>query len=73
MDLLSKLNDKIDGLIKKYEMLQEENAKLNTEISNLKHELEEKDLELMECKEQMAFKEVELEEVLSKIEFILGK
>ncbi|WP_456469856.1 hypothetical protein [Caminibacter sp.] len=73
MDLLSKLNEKIDGLIKKYEALQEENAKLNNELSNLKNTLEEKELELLECKENMALKELELEEVLAKIEAILGK
>jgi len=73
MDLLSKLNEKIDSLLSKYEALKEENAKLNNEIANLKQQLEEKDFELSECKEQMALKEIELEEVLAKIESILGK
>jgi cell division protein ZapB len=73
MDLLAKLNEKIEGLIQKYEEAIKENEKLNTEIANLKQELEQKDSELLECKEQMALKEIELEEVVAKIESILGK
>ena len=73
MDLLSKLSEKIDNLIKKYEVLESENAKLSNELENVKAKLEEKDMELMECKENMALKEIELEEVVSKIESILGK
>jgi cell division protein ZapB len=73
MDLLAKLNEKIEGLIQKYEEAVKENEKLSTEIANLKQELEQKDSELMECKEQMALKEIELEEVVAKIESILGK
>jgi cell division protein ZapB len=73
MDLLAKLNEKIDTLLSKYEKAMEENARLNNEINNLKQRLEEKELELVECKENMALKELELEEVLAKIEAILGK
>ncbi len=73
MDLLTKLNEKIETLLKKYEEIQKENEELKIELENTKNILEEKDSELLECKEQMALKELELEEVLSKIEAILGK
>jgi len=73
MELINKLAEKLDALIEKYEKEKELNAKLNTELSNLKHQLEEKELELQECKENMALKELELEEVVTKIESILGK
>ena len=73
MDLLAKLNEKIEDLIKKYESLKKENENLKIELQNTKQALEEKDAELLECKEQMALKEIELEEVLAKIESILGK
>jgi len=73
MDLFAKLNEKIENLISKYEMSQKENIELKTELENTKNSLEEKEIELLECKENMALKELELEEVLSKIEAILGK
>jgi len=73
MDLLSKLNEKIDNLLKNYEELQKENENLKLALENNKELLAQKDSELLECKEQMALKEIELEEVVSKIEAILGK
>ncbi len=73
MDILAKLNEKIENLIKKYESLQKENEELKQELFNIKQSLEEKDSKLLECQEQMSLKELELEEVLSKIEAILGK
>ena len=73
MDLFAKLNEKIESLISKYEMSQKENIELKTELENTKNSLEEKEMELLECKENMALKELELEEVVSKIEAILGK
>ncbi len=73
MDLLSKLNARIDDLLKNYEDLQKENENLKLELQNTKELLANKDAEILECKEQMALKELELEEVVSKIEAILGK
>ena len=73
MDLLTKLNEKIDNLLKNFQDLQKENEILKLEIENLKENLAQKDSELSECKENMALKELELEEVLNKIEAILGK
>ncbi len=73
MDLLSKLNEKIENLISKYETIQKENEELKNELENVKNSLEEKEVELLECRENMALKELELEEVVSKIEAILGK
>jgi len=40
---------------------------------NRRGQLEEKEASLLECQEAMALKELELEEVLAKIEAILGK
>ncbi|NPA12060.1 MAG: hypothetical protein GXO62_07445 [Epsilonproteobacteria bacterium] len=73
MDLLAKLNEKIETLLKNYEELQSENARLNNELNLIRETLEEKEVELLECKENMALKELELEEVLAKIESIIGK
>ena len=73
MDILTKLNEKIETLIKNSEELKKENDNLKIELQNTKQSLEEKDAKLLECEENMALKELELEEVLSKIEAILGK
>jgi len=73
MDILAKLNEKIDGLLKRYEELKKENENLKLEIENLKSLVEEKELETLQCKENLALKELELEEILSKIEAIFEK
>jgi len=71
--LLAKLNEKIEDFVKNYESLKEENEKLKLDLQNTKQQLEEKEASLLECQEAMALKELELEEVLAKIEAILGK
>jgi len=53
--------------------LKEENEKLKLDLQNTKQQLEEKEASLLECQAAMALKELELEEVLAKIEAILGK
>ena len=73
MDILTKLNEKIENLLKNYEELQKENDTLKVELENTKELLSHKEKELLECKEEMALKELELEEVVNKIESILGK
>jgi cell division protein ZapB len=73
MDILAKLNEKIDSLLQAYEEVKKENEALKTENENLKEMISQKEASLMECQEAMALKEIELEEVLSKIEAILGK
>ena len=73
MDILAKLNEKINGLLKRYNSLKEENENLKLEYENIKALLEEKDLELLKCKEEIALKELEAEEILTKIETIIEK
>ena len=73
MSILTKLNEKIDSLLKAYEEIKSENEALKNELENIKAALAQKDASLLECQEAMALKEIELEEVLSKIEAILGK
>jgi len=73
MSILTKLNEKIDSLLKAYEEIKSENEALKSELENIKAALAQKEASLLECEEGMALKEIELEEVLSKIEAILGK
>jgi len=72
-DILTLLNEKIDGLLSKYEEATKKIAELETEISNLKTKNEELEKENAELKETIALKDLELEEIVGKIETILGK
>jgi len=72
-DILSLLNEKIDGLLAKYENANKEIEQLQTEVANLKQNKEELESENAELKETLALKDLELEEIVGKIEAILGK
>jgi len=72
-DILTLLNEKIDGLLSKYNESNKKVEELQTEVANLtsaKEELETKNVELQET---LALKDLELEEIVGKIEAILGK
>ena len=71
-DILTLLNEKIDGLLSKYEDTLKEVEKLKTEVANLKVKNEEMALENAKMKETLALKDLELEEIVGKIESILG-
>jgi cell division protein ZapB len=71
-DVLTLLNEKIDGLLSKYEDSLKEVEKLKTEVANLKVKNEEMALENAKMKETLALKDLELEEIVGKIESILG-
>jgi len=71
-DILTLLNEKIDGLLSKYEDSLKEIEELKTEVANLKVKNEEMALENAEMKETLALKDLELEEIVGKIESILG-
>jgi cell division protein ZapB len=72
-DILSLLNEKIDGLLSKYNEANKKIEELETEISNLKHQKEELESKNAELQENLALKDLELEEIVGKIESILGK
>jgi len=72
-DILTLLNEKIDGLLSKYEESNKKITELETEIANLKNKKEELETENAELKETLALKDLELEEIVGKIETILGK
>ena len=72
MSILTKLNEKIDSLLKAYEEIKSENEALKSELENIKAALAQKEASLLECEEGMALKEIELEEVLVKLRLFLG-
>jgi len=73
MDVLSLLNEKIDNLLAKYDEATKKIEVLQNEVANLNAKKEELDAENSELKETIALKDLELEEIVGKIEAILGK
>jgi len=72
-DILSLLNEKIDGLLTKYSEAEKKIQELETELNNAKAKNEELETNNAELKETLALKDLELEEIVGKIEAILGK
>jgi cell division protein ZapB len=73
MDLLSLLNEKIDNLLNRYNVAIKKIDELETEIANQKAQNEQLQNENAQLQETIALKDLELEEIVGKIESILGK
>jgi len=69
---LEKLNDKISQVLQQYHELKSENEVLRSELIQEKAQRELKDQELEKLTEENAKKDLEIEEIVSKIESILG-
>jgi len=72
-DILSLLNEKIDGLLAKYENATKKVEELEGEVTNLTSKKDELETQNAELQETLALKDLELEEIVGKIESILGK
>ena len=71
IDLIEKLAKKIDDLIHDYSSLKEENEKLRTELVTCKAASEEKDKEIERLREELAMKNMEVDEIIKKIESLV--
>jgi len=69
---LERLDEKVTGILEKYNTLKSENANLQSQVASLKAEKELKDQEIAKLEDENAMKELEMEEIVSKIEGILG-
>ena len=72
-NILTLLNEKIDGLLSKYEEANKLIVNLEIEKANLNLKNEELETEKAELQETIVLKDLELEEIVGKIESILGK
>ena len=72
-DVLTLLNEKIDGLLNRYNEVNKKVEELQTEVNNLTAQKEELETKNNELQESLALKDLELEEIVGKIESILGK
>ncbi|NPA29132.1 MAG: hypothetical protein GXO33_03000 [Epsilonproteobacteria bacterium] len=73
MNPLEKLAQKIDGMIVKLKNLEDENAMLRNELMAAKAQNEAKDAQIAKLNDELAMKDLEIEEVIGKIEAILGE
>lgn len=71
-DIIVRINDRIDSMHGKMESLREENERLQREIVTLRAAAEVKDNEIRRLQEDNGRKEQELEEIVRKIDQLLG-
>lgn len=69
---VEKLSEKVTQILQQYHSLQGENEMLRGEIGALKETLSQNDVEIKRLHDENAMKDLEIEEVVSKIESILG-
>lgn len=62
---LDKLSDKVNQVLQKHQQLQEESALLRSEVQS-------KEATIDTLREEIAMKDMEIEEIVAKIESILG-
>ena len=72
MNVLEKLGQKIDELLSRVSALKEENEALRQELVNTKAQCEIKTAEIQRLQELNAQKEREIEEIVNKIESMIG-
>ncbi len=72
LDLMEKLSDKIEKLLAKYQELSQENDTLRRELLTCKAASEEKDKEIERLRDELAMKNMEVDEIIKKIESLAG-
>ncbi|MDR0407593.1 MAG: hypothetical protein LBH45_01555 [Campylobacteraceae bacterium] len=66
------LSDKIERLIVKYHELENENYTLKNEVESLRAENRDKEVQILKLEEELKNKSLETDELLGKIESVLG-
>jgi FtsZ-binding cell division protein ZapB len=70
--MLDKLSSKVTEMIHQYGVFKEENEHLRNELMTLKAERGIKDQEIARLVQENAHKDMEIEEIVNKIESMLG-
>lgn len=71
--VLEKLDNKLSQLSQNYVAMQEENKTLQNEITTIKAQNESQKVKIAQLEEELMQKEIEAEEIVKKVEEILGK
>jgi len=69
---LQKLSERVTQIVEQYDSMKNEIEVLRTEIVTLRSANEAKDAEINRLTEENGMKELEIEEIVNKIESILG-
>ena len=72
LSALERLTQKIDGLLVRLKNLEQENSELRNELVAVKAQNEAKDAQIARLNDELALKDAEIDEVIAKIETILG-
>lgn len=70
--IIEQLNEKIDAMVSRYEMMKNENSTLQNEVASVRAQSEAKDVQIRKLEEENALKDIEIEEIVKKIESALG-
>lgn len=71
-NIIEQLNEKIDAMVGRYESMRNENESLRNEVMSAKAQSEAKDAQIKRLEEENALKDIEIEEIVKKIESALG-
>ncbi len=71
--VVEKLSTKIDELVNKFSALKEENEALRQELVRVKAQSEAKDAQIAKLEEDLRQKDMEADDILSKIEEVLNR
>jgi len=71
--VIEQLSKKIDEVVARLKRLEEENSRLRNELVAVKAQSEAKDAQITKLSDELAMKDLEIEEVIGKIEAMLGE
>jgi len=72
LNMIEQLNEKIDAMVSRYDNMKHENESLRNEVVSAKAQSEAKDAQIRRLEEENAIKDIEIEEIVKKIESALG-
>jgi len=70
--IIEQLNEKIDAMVSRYDAMKNENDTLRNEVVTAKAQSEAKDMQIQKLEDDNALKDIEIEEIVKKIESALG-
>ena len=70
---VNKLSQKVDDLLVRFEEMKSQNDKLRQEVVTLKAQHEAKNIQIEKLEEDLMNKDIESDEILSKIEEVLKR
>ena len=70
--IIELLNEKIDAMVSRYDAMKHENETLRNEVVTAKAQSEAKDTQISKLEDENSLKDIEIEDIVKKIELALG-